>query len=179
PGPRVRRHGGQLGDDRGEHGLLTPMPDVGRRRWLPPSRTRVVTTATIMTLVAVLLSGATASAQAEPSRAKTRTGTIFGLPERAGATEEEDRLDPDRPHFPEASTTVGKGRVMLESGYTWSGKGGSTSSHSVPEAVLRIGLFAEWFELRLGDNLVRDEHVVGRGASAVRWVDDVYLGVKL
>jgi len=29
---------------------------------------------------------------------------------------EEDRLDPDRPHFPEASTTVGKGRSILERG---------------------------------------------------------------
>jgi len=131
----------------------------------------------VFVALSVLLSGAMASAQAEPSGAKTLTGTIFGLPDRAG--EDEDRLDPDRPHFPEASTTVGKGRVMLESGYTWSEKGGSTSSHSVPEGVLRIGLFADWFELRAGDNLVRDEHIVGRGASADRWVNDVYLGVKL
>ncbi len=134
----------------------------------------------VFVALSVLLSGATASAQAESSRAKTLMGTIFGLADRAGEAEEEDRLDPDRPHFPEASTTVGKGRVMLESGYTWAGKGGSTSSHSVPEAVLRIGLFADWFELRLGDNLVRDQQAAaGRAQSAVSWVNDVYLGVKL
>jgi hypothetical protein len=35
-----------------------------------------------------------------------------------GANESE-RLDPDRPHLPEASTTVGKGRMILEGGYTF------------------------------------------------------------
>ena len=31
---------------------------------------------------------------------------------------ESERLDPDRPHLPEASTTIGKGRMILEGGYT-------------------------------------------------------------
>src|SRR5258708_6959858 len=42
---------------------------------------------------------------------------------------EPDRLDPDRPHFPEASTTVGKDRAVLESGYTFTKKGTSLLSH--------------------------------------------------
>src|SRR5215470_5431940 len=51
---------------------------------------------------------------------------------------EQTRLDPDRPHLPEASTTVGKGRLLLESGYTFSQKSPSFRSHSYPEAVVRI-----------------------------------------
>jgi hypothetical protein len=57
--------------------------------------------------------------------------------ERSG---EEDHLDADRPHFPEASTTVGKGRAVLESGYTFTQKGDSFLSHSGPEALLRVGM---------------------------------------
>ena len=120
-----------------------------------------------------------ASAHAETAGAKTLVGAIFGVTNRADEPDEEERLDPDRPHFPEASTTVGKGRMMLESGYTFSYKGTSTRAHSVPEAVLRIGLFADWFELRVGDNFVREAQPVGRGRSSGRGVDDVYLGVKL
>src|SRR5262245_57168714 len=59
-------------------------------------------------------------------------------------------------------SAVGKGRVMLEGGYTFSGKGASTRSHAVPEALLRIGVFADWFELRLGDTFVREERSAGR-----------------
>jgi hypothetical protein len=46
---------------------------------------------------------------------------------------ESQRLDPDRPHLPEASTTVGKGRMILEGGYT------STKArfHRFPPKMLR------------------------------------------
>ena len=37
---------------------------------------------------------------------------------RINEPNESERLDPDRPHLPEASTTVGKGRMILEGGYT-------------------------------------------------------------
>lgn len=82
--------------------------------------------------------------------------------------EEHPRLDPDRPHLPEASTTVGKGRLVLESGYTFSEKG-SSRSHSAPEAVLRVGMFADWFEFRIGQNVVTDD----------RTTSDTYVGIKI
>src|SRR5712664_1842146 len=44
--------------------------------------------------------------------------------------DEPKRLDPDRPHLPESSTAVGKGRIVLESGYTFSEKGSSFTSQS-------------------------------------------------
>jgi hypothetical protein len=86
--------------------------------------------------------------------------------EREG--EEESRVDADRPHLPEASTTVGKGRFVLESGYTFSERG-SAQSHSYPEAVLRAGAFSDWFELRIGQNFITQDGSVS----------DTYIGVKL
>jgi hypothetical protein len=89
----------------------------------------------------------------------------------AGSEDDRDetrRLDPDRPHLPEASTAVGKGHVVLESGYTFAEKG-SVRTHSYPEAVLRVGMFADWFELRIGQNFVTQAQTVG----------DLYVGAKL
>ena len=73
--------------------------------------------------------------------------------------EEEERLDPDRPHLPEAST-VGKGRIVLQSGYTFTGKGSTFSSHEYPEALLRIGMFADWFEFRVGQKFLSQAHTL-------------------
>ena len=82
--------------------------------------------------------------------------------------EEESRVDADRPHLPEASTTVGKGRLVLESGYTFSEKG-SAQTHSYPETILRAGAFSDWFELRIGQSFVTQDGSVS----------NTYLGVKL
>jgi len=68
-------------------------------------------------LLAAVSGLATPSAEAADSKGpKTLFDSIFGSSGRLDHPEEEDRIDPDRPHFPEASTTVGKGRVVLESG---------------------------------------------------------------
>ena len=80
----------------------------------------------------------------------------------------EPRVDADRPHLPEASTTVGKGRLVLESGYTF-GEKGSVQTHSYPEAVLRAGVFSDWFELRVGQNFITQDGSVS----------DTYVGIKL
>jgi hypothetical protein len=96
--------------------------------------------------------------------------------------EEEDRLASDRPDFTEASSTVGRGRVQLESGYTFFGdkrNGVRTATHSYPEALFRIGMFADWFELRIGQTFfsqrVNDNGVRTRDSGA----SDLYLGCKL
>jgi len=85
---------------------------------------------------------------------------LGGSTERNGRSEEDERLDPDRPHFPEATTTVGIGRAILDSGYTFTKKGGSFVSHSYPEALLRIGMLADWFEFRVGQNVVSQQESI-------------------
>src|SRR5262249_13087834 len=105
-----------------------------------------------------------AHAQSTPAREtvtesgpKTLLEGILGPTEKDKAKErsgEEEHLDADRPHFPEATTTVGKGRAILESGYTFTKKGDSLLSHSAPEAVLRLGMFADWFEFRVGQSFL-------------------------
>lgn len=87
----------------------------------------------------------------------------------------------DRPDFTEASSTVGKGRVQLETGYTYvrdRSEGVLRSAHSYPEALLRVGLFADWFEFRLGQNL-GSEKVSGGAAGFATGFDDLYFGAKL
>jgi len=99
-----------------------------------------------------------------------------------GNNEEPDepkRLDPDRPHLPESSTAVGKGRIVLESGYTFTKKGSSFTSQSYPEALLRIGMFADWFEFRIGQSFLSREQTVGGVRTSVHGAQDLYLGVKL
>jgi len=99
------------------------------------------------------------------------------------AEPEEDEIATDRPDFTESSTTVGKGRIQLESGYTFirdRGNGTRLTAHSYPEALLRIGMFAEWFELRLGQNLADERAVMPDGSvEAARGAEDLYVGVKL
>lgn len=99
--------------------------------------------------------------------------------EANGEPEEEKSIETDRPDFTEASTTVGKGRIQLESGYTYASDGKNGASHSYPEALFRIGMFADWFELRLAQNFLH-ERVPGQGVTNFNaGGDDFYFGCKL
>lgn len=98
------------------------------------------------------------------------------------AADEPDEITTDRPDFTEASSTVGRGRVQLEAGYTFSRhrEGGITGAHSYPEALLRIGMFADWLELRFGQDFSNTRSVSGDGhARRISGREDLYLGVKL
>jgi outer membrane putative beta-barrel porin/alpha-amylase len=109
---------------------------------------------------------------------KTLLGSIFGISGTVEEdTEEEQRLDPDRPHFPEASTTVGNGRAVLESGYTFTQKG-SLRSHTYPEALLRVGMLADWFEFRIGQNFISQQQPAGGAHTTENGAQDLYLGAK-
>jgi hypothetical protein len=93
---------------------------------------------------------------------------------------EEKRLDPDRPHLPESSTTVGMGRTMLEAGYTFDAKGSSFRSQTYPEAILRIGMLADWFELRIGESVISQRNSKSAlNSQNENGVQDLYLGIKL
>lgn len=96
---------------------------------------------------------------------------------------EVDRITTDRPDFTEASNTVGKGRYQLEMGYTYfkdQDGGGVNHLHSYPEILMRIGMFAEWFELRLGQTVYneRDRTVAGVETSRDGFFD-FYVGSKI
>ena len=94
-------------------------------------------------------------------------------------SQEQDRVDPDRPHFPEATTTVGNGRIVLESGYTFTKKDGTFLSHSYPEALLRVGVFADWFEFRIGQNFAYQRQTAEDMTTTASGAQDLYLGMKL
>src|SRR6185295_17185647 len=77
-------------------------------------------------------------------------GTSF-----SGGAGLDDKLKSDRPDFTEASTTVGRGVVQVEMGYTYfsdTANGVVSSSHSYPEMLWRVGAFADWFEFRFAYN---------------------------
>ena len=67
---------------------------------------------------------------------------------------------------------------MLESGYTLSKKGSFFESQSLPEAVLRVGMFADWFEFRIGQNFLHEEEKTGGVTSVRTGAQDLYLGMK-
>ena len=69
-----------------------------------------------------------------------------------GGPKIDEPLVSDRPDFTEASVTVGYGVTQLEMGYTFTldrNNGTHSQQQSYPELLLRQGLFADWFELRL------------------------------
>lgn len=97
-------------------------------------------------------------------------------------SEPDDRIVTDRPDFTEASVTVGQGRIQLESGYTWLRDGQTSTrliSHSYPEMLWRIGLFADWFELRIGQNFFSQTQTTDGSRIRSGGADDLYLGVKI
>jgi hypothetical protein len=138
--------------------------------------------------LATCLSGAQAQSTIEEGSTTPGNGSkalldwLLGKP--AGVNTERrstdvDRIDPDRPHFPEATTAVGFGRTVLESGYTFTKKNGPLVSHSLPEALLRVGMFTNWFEFRIAQNVLDDQQSINGVASNARGPQDLYLGVKV
>ena len=83
----------------------------------------------------------------------------------------------DRPDFTEASVTVGRGVLQIESGYTYSfdNDGTQTIGHTYPESLFRYGVFAEWLEFRLAWTCA-NEIVDGRESGGA---EDLYLGFKI
>lgn len=100
-------------------------------------------------------------------------GTSF-----SGGPNLDEPLVTDRPDFTEATSTVGRGVAQLEIGYTYfyDDDGVTTTKiHSYPETLLRYGMFADWFELRLGWNYLNEEV----GSVAMAGASDMYLGAKI
>src|SRR5262245_48839170 len=67
------------------------------------------------------------------------------------ARSEEEPIETDRDSFTPATTTAGRGRLIVESAYSFLDNRGVKETHSFPELILRYGL-TERIELRLGWN---------------------------
>ncbi len=117
----------------------------------------------------------------EEGKGKNNGNNGDGEEGNGGEDESEKRLEPDRPHLPEAASTVGLGRVILESGYTYTSKGPAfLHQHSYPEALLRIGMLANWFELRISQNFINQRNRPGLGQpTSENGAQDMEIGIKL
>lgn len=105
-----------------------------------------------------------------------------GDPNWQSPAKESDRLITDRPHVSEATATVGKDRIQLETGYTFfldRNAGIETTRHSWPEPLLRWGLFADWFELRLGTNYLQETQSTLLRRSRLSGMDDMLVASKI
>lgn len=97
-------------------------------------------------------------------------------------SEEVQPLVTDRPDFTEASSTVGADHIQLEFGYTFVHNDDDsvrTNTHAFGEQLWRIGLFADWLELRIGWNYFLETTNAPLGRTEVDGGDDLYLGFKI
>lgn len=104
-------------------------------------------------------------------------GTTF-----SGGPPVDDDLQTDRPDFVEASTTVGKGVLQIESGYTYirnKDPGDDSVVHSAGEVLFRYGVLEDWLELRLGVFPFSETQSATAPKIKNSGVEDLYLGVKL
>ena len=112
-------------------------------------------------------------------------GTLFmwnGQTEPGGPPGFDEPLASDRPDFTEASSTVGRGVVQLEMGYTFFHNDDATAhtqSHSYPELLARIGMLADWFEFRVAWNHATENDFFNPVTRTVSGGEDLYLGAKL
>lgn len=101
----------------------------------------------------------------------------IALPTVTAAQVQQQPLTTDRPDFTEASSTVGRGRVQLEAGYTLGyddTAGTVTRAHSFPETLWRIGVTDD-IEFRIGWTYLVER--IG-AESTDDGAADLYLGSK-
>jgi hypothetical protein len=123
-----------------------------------------------------------------PSEAFAQANTLFrwnygnGGDTQDAAEKLAEPLVTDRPDFTEASSTVGRGVVQLEAGYTYaydSNDVGSVKGHSYPETLLRVGVLAEWLEARVAWNYASvSASEFGVSRIEENGPEDLYLGFK-
>ena len=104
-------------------------------------------------------------------------GTSF-----SGGPDLDEPLVTDRPDFTEASSTVGRGVLQMEMGYTYSYAnfdGLQVIGHTYPDALFRLGVLAEWLELRVGQTYVSSYEKDVLHQRSIQGVDDLYLGMKI
>lgn len=70
---------------------------------------------------------------------------------RGGESAEEGEIETDRDSFTPSTKVVGRGRMVIESGYSFIDNRHVPETHSLPELIARYGI-SDLFELRLGHN---------------------------
>ncbi|MCY3547991.1 MAG: transporter [Gemmatimonadetes bacterium] len=108
---------------------------------------------------------------------------LAGLwPLAAPDTADAQSLVADRPDFTEATSTVGLGGFQLELGYTLGldtdGRN-TTRVHSYGEPLLRVGVFVERLELRVGTTAVTQVAEASPAGVVTSGLEDLYLGAKI
>lgn len=95
----------------------------------------------------------------------------------------DEPLASDRPDFTESSTTVGKRVLQIEMGYTFAHDSNHeefSDTHSYPETLIRLGVLADWLELRAAFNIGTENVATSGGPyAATTGAEDLYLGMKL
>lgn len=140
-----------------------------------------------LTLAILLLAASCPLALAAQDEAEFRSPpTLFSWNAsgqlQGGPPSRDEPLVSDRPDFTEAPTTVGRGVTQLEMGYTYTHDGSGsdrTTSHSFPEALCRIGLFADWFELRIAYTQGSELSSLSGTPMTTTQSHVLYLGAKL
>jgi hypothetical protein len=101
----------------------------------------------------------------------------------SGDQAEEKPLESDRPGFGDCPSAVGCDRCQLEIGYQYSyDREGNTSQiiQTYPESLLRIGAFANWFELRVSWSQEQDtDRVFGVSSHTDVGSQDMNVGFKI
>jgi hypothetical protein len=100
----------------------------------------------------------------------------------AESTAEDTPIKTDRPTFTPSSSTVGKGVIQLETGYTFTHErtqGVTLDSHGYPEATLRFGILADWLEGRITQNFASVNTAGPDSSDSETGAADLLLGVKL
>ena len=128
---------------------------------------------------ALATSCVTAALQAEERKTLLQWsyGTSF-----EGGPDLNEPIVTDRPDFTEASSTVGRGVAQIEAGYTLfhnNDAGVKTDTHSFPETLLRVGMFADWFEFRADWNYSVEETTIAGVTTDQSGAEDLTLGCKI
>jgi hypothetical protein len=137
----------------------------------------------IVTLIfAAMLTIAAGIARGESNGPSTLMRWSYGRPPADEGSPLDQPMETDRPDFTESPTTVGKGVVQLEMGYTFtsdSEDGVHKANHSFPETLLRVGILADWLEFRADWNYEVDRTRAGGVTDIQSGADDLIVGFKI
>ena len=114
-------------------------------------RTFAIVCLSRLPLVLVLLCGNVAVGQEIGELFEPLDDLWLSRQDRGETERDDDELETDRDSFTPATSTVGTGRFLFESSYSFIDNRSTDSTHSFPEILTRTGL-TERIELRLGWN---------------------------
>jgi hypothetical protein len=132
-------------------------------------------------LISATLASLVAALESRAEERKTLLQWSYGTSFEGGPDLNEPIVT-DRPDFTEASSTVGRGVVQIEAGYTFfhnNDAGVQTDQHSFPETLLRVGMFADWFEFRADWNYAVEDTTIAGATTQQSGAEDLTLGCKI